>query len=109
MAAVILAFRRPPNRGTILESRRVDTAADWALSEANVTGRPAGQRPERVALLSVPEAAFATFFVSLDPKNSLEAISRLTGVTLGELHGLWRGPRGLRQAALRYALDEVMD
>jgi hypothetical protein len=58
--------------------------------------------------VSVPEAAFATFFVSLDPKDPVEVISRLTGVTVGELHGLWRGPRGLLQAGLRYALDEAL-
>jgi hypothetical protein len=59
-------------------------------------------------LHSVPEAAFATFFVNPGPGDPVEVISRLTGVTVGELHGLWRGPRGLRQAALRYALGMAM-
>jgi hypothetical protein len=91
VAAVILAFRRPLSRGT-----------------AQVANRRALERLSRARPLSVPEAAFATFFLYLDPKEPVEAISRLTGVTVGELRGLWRGPRGLRQAALRYALDEAL-
>jgi len=90
MAAVILAFRRPLSGGT------------------KVADRPSRERLSRATPVSVPEAAFATFFVSLDPKDPVEVISRLTGVTVGELHGLWRGPRGLLQAGLRHALDEAL-
>jgi hypothetical protein len=89
VAAVILAFRRPPSHGQTAAPRH-------------------REKLSRKPPLSVPEAAFATFFLSLDPKDPIETIARLTGVTVGELRGLWRGRRGLRVAAARYALDEAL-
>jgi hypothetical protein len=103
VAAVILAFRRPRSRGPAAARRHRN-----ALGEESVADAPARERPSRRRQLSVPEAAFATFFVSLDPKDPIETIARLTGVTVGELRGLWRGRRGLRVAAARYALDEAL-
>jgi hypothetical protein len=65
-------------------------------------------RRPRATLMSVPEAAFAAIFVSSGTGDPVETISRLTGVTVGELHSVWRGPRGLRLAALRYALGMAL-
>jgi hypothetical protein len=106
MAAVILAFRRPLSRGPTAASR--GRSAEGMPGEAKVADRHARERLSRAPPLSVPEASFATFFLCLDPKDPIETLARLTGVTVGELRGLWRGRRGLRQAALRYALDEAL-
>jgi hypothetical protein len=90
MSASILTFHRPLKSAKSLEPMFVGPAA------------------RTTTLMSVPEAAFQTYFESPEAKNPMEVISRLTGVSVEKLRDLWGGPSGLREAGIRYALSMAM-
>jgi hypothetical protein len=58
--------------------------------------------------MSVPEAAFHTYFESPSSGDPVTTIARLTGVHVSTLYSGWGGPNGLRAAGIRYALSMAM-